>query len=234
VLTVANKQLFISESHDDSNRCTPYRGNLIHTTHTLPAPVHVRHSYASYGQSPYVATFHESSTALDSHCSWEKGTPAYILSTPVDRSIGLYLVSLPFTTIEAVEKVKHPLTNKLPRFTRPISTTCDQCIQYLFTGVNPSVLNRHKRGYNLGGIVFPHHTLRPSQPTILRFPHKGPARSQINHPTLPTGLKMEQTLNLLSRITKMIGLSRINRKVDPSATTVSYNSYQLNAQSTKT
>jgi hypothetical protein len=32
----------------------------------------------------------------------------------------------------------------------------------------------------------------------------------------------------------MIGLSRINWKVDPSATMVSYNSYQLNAQSIKT
>jgi hypothetical protein len=40
-----------------------------------------------------------------SHCSQEKGIPDYIPSTPVDRSTGPHLVSLPLTTIEAVEKV---------------------------------------------------------------------------------------------------------------------------------
>jgi hypothetical protein len=43
-----------------------------------------------------------------------------------------------------------------------------------------------------------HHTPQSSQPTVLRFSSKGPARSQINHQTLPTGLKIEQTLNLMS------------------------------------
>jgi hypothetical protein len=33
-------------------------GDLIHMTHMLSTPVHIRHSYASCGQSPYVATFH--------------------------------------------------------------------------------------------------------------------------------------------------------------------------------
>jgi hypothetical protein len=34
-------------------------------------------------------------------------------------------------------------------------------------------------GYNLGGVDFPHHTPQPSQPMVLRFPPKGPARSQV-------------------------------------------------------
>jgi hypothetical protein len=39
--------------------------NLTITTRTLLTSVHVRPTYASSGQSPYVATFHESSTELD-------------------------------------------------------------------------------------------------------------------------------------------------------------------------
>jgi hypothetical protein len=35
-------------------------------------------------------------------------------------------------------------------------------------------------GYNLGGAGLSHHTARPFQPTVLRFPLKGPARSQVN------------------------------------------------------
>jgi hypothetical protein len=48
--------------------------NPINMIRTLPTPVHVLLAYASYGQSPYVATFHESSIDLDgSHYSREKG-----------------------------------------------------------------------------------------------------------------------------------------------------------------
>jgi hypothetical protein len=92
VLTIINNRLLISESRDDSNLCTSYRGNLIHMTHMLFTPVHIHHSYASYGQSPYMATFHDDSTELDeSHCSQEKGTPNYIPSTPADWSMGPHI-----------------------------------------------------------------------------------------------------------------------------------------------
>jgi hypothetical protein len=35
-------------------------------------------------------------------------------------------------------------------------------------------------GYSLGGADLPYHTPRPSQPMVLHFPHKDPARSQVN------------------------------------------------------
>jgi hypothetical protein len=41
------------------------------------------------------------------------------------------------------------------------------------------------RGYNLGGVDFPHHTPRPSQLMVLRFSPKGPIRSQIIHQHKP-------------------------------------------------
>jgi hypothetical protein len=40
------------------------------------------------------------------------------------------------------------------------------------------------RGYNLEGVKLPHHTPRPSQPTVLRFPSKGPVWSQVNQSTI--------------------------------------------------
>jgi hypothetical protein len=49
VLAATNKRLLISESHDDLNRYTPCRGNLIHMTRTLSTPVHIRHTYAFVG-----------------------------------------------------------------------------------------------------------------------------------------------------------------------------------------
>jgi hypothetical protein len=45
--------------------------------------------------------------------------------------------------------------------------------------------------YNLGGAGFPHHSLRPSQPTLLRFPPKGSTQSQVNHPTIANWTKEE-------------------------------------------
>jgi hypothetical protein len=117
-------------------------------TRTLLASVHVRHLYAFCGHSPYMTTFRESSIALDRVTALEKKeTFDYICSTSTDRSVGLHLISLSITTIEAVEKVKHPLTNKLHRFTSHISPACDQYVQYLLTGVNLSILNRHRQGF---------------------------------------------------------------------------------------
>jgi hypothetical protein len=141
VLTATNKWLLIFESRDDSNRCTPCRENLIHMTHTLFTPVHLRHSYDSCGHSSYVVIFHESSIVLDRVTAPKKRNSQLHPSTPADRSASPHPVSLHLTTNEVVEKVKHPLTNKLHWFTGPISPACDRYVQYLLTGVNPSVLN---------------------------------------------------------------------------------------------
>jgi hypothetical protein len=54
----------------------PARKNPTNTTRMLPTPVHIRPAYASCGQSPYVATFHEAPIDLDrSHWSREEGLP---------------------------------------------------------------------------------------------------------------------------------------------------------------
>jgi hypothetical protein len=55
-----------------------------------------------------------------------------IHSMSIDRSMGLYLVSLPW--------------RQATRLTGLISPVCDRYVQYLLVGVNPSVLNRHRQG----------------------------------------------------------------------------------------
>jgi hypothetical protein len=79
----------------------PVGENLIHMTHTLFVPVHVCHSYASYGLSPYMATFHTDPIELDRFTAPEKVLLTPPLS-PAKWPVGLSLVSLPNTTIEAV------------------------------------------------------------------------------------------------------------------------------------
>jgi endonuclease IV len=77
VSMTTNKRLLISESHGDLNRFTPYMRNLIYTINMLPMTVDVCHSYASYRQSLYVATFREVINRVERiYCSQEKGLPS--------------------------------------------------------------------------------------------------------------------------------------------------------------
>jgi hypothetical protein len=76
LMTATNKRLLISESRGDSNQCIPCRGRPDqHDTYASHANPRIL-AYASCGRSPYVATFHKLSTALDGpYCSREKGLP---------------------------------------------------------------------------------------------------------------------------------------------------------------
>jgi hypothetical protein len=121
-----------------------------------------------------MATFHKPSPALDGlYCSREKRAPNRTPS-PAESSIGSPPNFTLNTVIEAVMKVKHLLMNKLHRFIRLITPPCDRCVQYLLTGVNPSVLNRHRWGLQswrcqLATSHFPTFPIDG-----LHFPPKGP------------------------------------------------------------
>jgi molybdopterin-guanine dinucleotide biosynthesis protein A len=61
------------------------------------------------------------------------------------------------------------MVTQLHQLTGPISPACDRYVQYLFTGANRMVLNRRRRGLNLGGASLPR-THFPTFPTsCLRF-----------------------------------------------------------------
>jgi hypothetical protein len=87
--------------------------NRTNTTRMLPMSVHVRPAYASYGQSPYVATFHESSTELDRVTAPEKKgswhNPQHA-SWPIYESVPSFS---PKPTNEVVEKAKTSINSKL-------------------------------------------------------------------------------------------------------------------------
>jgi hypothetical protein len=61
---------------------------------------------------------------------------------------------------------------------------CDRYVQYLLAGLNPLILNRHKRGLQSWRFrLSTYHSLTFSIDS-LHFPPKGPARSQVIHPTI--------------------------------------------------
>jgi hypothetical protein len=74
-----------------------------------------------------------------------KRAPDTIPSTPVDRSAGPYLVSLPSHPMKQWRKPNIYL-QQANRFTGAITPACDRYVQYMLTGANRTVLNRHSRG----------------------------------------------------------------------------------------
>jgi hypothetical protein len=61
--------------------------------------------------------------------------------SPAEWPAGPASISLPNTTIEVVRLSQTFVDEYATRLTRPISRACDQYVQYLLAGVNPSVLN---------------------------------------------------------------------------------------------
>jgi hypothetical protein len=115
-----------------------------------------------------------------SHYSWGKETAYYIPKTSVDRSAGLHPVSLPFTTIEAVEKTKHLLVKRyislLDPYLQHVISMFNNCSRW---ATHRSLINIGE-SYNLRSASFPHHSPLPfptDSPPL--FPN-GPARSQFN------------------------------------------------------
>jgi hypothetical protein len=104
-----------------------------------------------------------------------KGASDTIHSTPADRSVGPYLVSL---LSQPMKQGHKPSSCQWPptRLTGPISPTCDRYIQYLLAGANPSVLNRHRRWLQPWRCQLTTY-YSPTFPTsCLHFPPKSPGR----------------------------------------------------------
>jgi hypothetical protein len=147
----------------------PAGKNLTNTTYTLPTPVHVRPAYVSCGRSSYMATFYESSTGLD-RCA--------ALKKKCSRLHLLARLSGPWDPPQFLSQHSHWSSALKPstcrrqtiRFTGPISLACDQYVQYLLTGTNPSVLNRHRRG-------LPHRKPQNSHSALPALPFRGFHRS---------------------------------------------------------
>jgi hypothetical protein len=144
-MTATNKWLLISESHGDSNRCAPCRGKPDQHTTRLPHSVCVWSKIIRISHDQHIATLRETPTSLDRVTAPEKRAPDTIHSTSVDRSTGLYPVSLPSQPIKQWRK-SNICRRQATRLTGLISPACDRYIQHLLAGVNPLILNWHRWG----------------------------------------------------------------------------------------
>jgi hypothetical protein len=158
--------------------------NPINRTRTLPTSVHVCLTYAFCGQSSYIATFHKSSTELSRATAPEKKdfwhNPQHV-GWPIRGSVPSFSLE---PTNEAVGVKPSICRRQATRLTGPISSTCNRYIQYLLTGTNTSVLNRHRWGLQPCRCWLTNTTPRPSQPTVLHFPPNGHVRSQVIQPNI--------------------------------------------------
>jgi hypothetical protein len=158
-MTITNKQLLISESHGNLNRCTPCRGKLDqHATH-FPRLVRVWSKTICFSRGSHIATFRTVVNKFEQiHCSWEEG----LLTTLslAEWSAGPYPASLPNQPLKQWGKPSfcwQPTT----RFTRPTNTSMWSVCSILAHRGNSSVLNGHMQDYSLEGASFPHTTPRP-------------------------------------------------------------------------
>jgi hypothetical protein len=178
-MTTTNKQLLISESRGDSNRCTPCRRKPEQHTTWFPRSVRVWSKNIRISCGPHIATFHTVINRFEQiHCPREEGLPTQSTARcMIDPRVHTQLLShnSQWSSGEKSSFCWHPTT----RLTMPISSACDRYVQYLLAGTNPSVLNWHRRGLHPWRCRFAtHHS--PIFPTsCLHFPPKGPAWSPI-------------------------------------------------------
>jgi hypothetical protein len=114
------------------------------------------------------------------HCSREKVLPIPPLS-PVEWPMGPTLVSLPNTTIEVVHLSQTSIDEQATSVYWTHITSMNRLHRFTCSrGLTHRSLTDTGGCYNLRGVGLPHHTPRPSQPTVLHFPPKSSARSQVN------------------------------------------------------
>jgi hypothetical protein len=145
-MTTKNKRLLISESHGDSNWCTPCRGKPDQHATRFPCSVRVCSMTIHISRGPHIATFRIVVNRFERvHCTWEEGLATQSTARRLtDLRVHTQPLShnSPWSSGEKSSFYWHPTT----RLTMPISPACDRYVQYLLTGTNPSVLNQHSRG----------------------------------------------------------------------------------------
>jgi hypothetical protein len=178
-MTITNKRLLISESGSDSNQCTPSRGKpdqhgtyASHVSLRMPDVRFPRAVLICDNLSRVIDRFEQI------HYPWEGG-----LST---QSTTRWLIDLRVRTQFLSHNSQWRSGKKLSlcrwqstRLTEPISPACNQYIQYLLTGVNPSVLNQHRWGLQLWRCRFSTFHSPTLLTNCLPFSPKGPAQHQV-------------------------------------------------------
>jgi hypothetical protein len=170
VKTATNKQLLISESHGDLNRCTPCRGKPdqhdTYASHTSPRTSGVRFLRAV----PVCGNLPRATDRVgQSHCSQEKGLPTQ--STPrwlTDPWIHTQFLSWAnqWSSRESQTSINSKLLGLSGPYHKHAIGTFNTCLR----GPTERSLIDTGRGYNIEGVGFPRTTLRPSQLATSPFP----------------------------------------------------------------
>jgi hypothetical protein len=183
VKTAMNKRLLISESHDDSNRCTPYRGkpdtHNTYTFHISPRMSLVRFLWVVSIRGNLSRWLNRVGQI---HCSREKvllTPPLSLAEWPTEPTS----VSLPNTTIGAVH-LSQTYIDEHATSVYWAHITSMWSVHSILAHERPThrSLTDTGGGCNFGGVAFQHTTPRPSQPAVSTF-----------HLKAPPGLKLSKT-----------------------------------------
>jgi hypothetical protein len=113
VKTTTNKYLLISESRDNSNRCTPCREKSDQHATRFPCSVRVWSMTIRISRGPHIATFHTIVNRFEQiHCTQEEGLPTQSTARrSSDPRVCTQLLS--HNRQRAVEKSQAPVDNRL-------------------------------------------------------------------------------------------------------------------------
>jgi hypothetical protein len=138
--------ILISESHGNSNWCTPSRGKPDQHATRIQRSVHVWSQTIHISRGQHIATFYEViNRFVQIHCPWEKGLLTQsITQWSSDLWVCTQLLSHK-SQWDSGEKTSF-YWQQATRLIGLISPTCDRYVQYLLVGANPSVLNWHRKG----------------------------------------------------------------------------------------
>jgi hypothetical protein len=175
--------ILTSESHGDSNQCTPYREKPDKYDTRIPRSVNKWSQTIHISCGQCIATFYESSKDLDgSHCFQEKGLPTQSTARRlIDPRVRIQFLS-PYNQASVDDKLLGLLGTYHQHAIGTFKTCSREPTHWSLTDTGG--------GYSLEGAGFLYTTPRPSQPTVLPFPPKGPTGLQFNQ-VLSTKPKFE-------------------------------------------
>jgi hypothetical protein len=162
-MTATNQQVLISESHGDSNRCTPCRGKPdqhdMYAFHPSPCMPDVRFLRVVSVRGNLSRVINR---VRQSHCSREKGLPTQSTARRL-TDLQARTQFLSWANQWSSGESQNIYQQQTTRITGSISPVCDRYVQYFLTRANRTVLNRHRRGLQPW-------RWRPSQPAASPFP----------------------------------------------------------------
>jgi hypothetical protein len=152
VKTVTNKRLLISESHGDSNRCTPCKEKPDQHATQFPCSVHIWSMTIRISRGSHITTFHTVINRFEQiHCTREEGL---LTQSTARRSSNPWVHTqlLSHNSQRAVGKSQAPVDNQLLGLLGPYHRHAIGTFNTCSRGPTEWSLIDTGGGYNLGGV----------------------------------------------------------------------------------